>query len=768
MSIKLAYPRLWSFISLLNNPNKLANFVGMDSQIIDHSNVVFKQAAAFINQTSQNMFLTGKAGTGKTTFLKYIRENCYKKMAVTAPTGVAAMNAGGTTLHALFWLPFGTYIEDYPLRWDETDTHIYNKSRLFSTIKLTKQRRAILQELELLVIDEVSMVRADTLDAIDTILKSVRRDMRPFGGLQVLFIGDLYQLPPVVRDHEWQVLRQHYSSPFFFDAKVLRTNALVKLELQHIYRQKDENFIGILNNIRNNQCTAEDLAQLNQHHKANFEPAENEQYIVLTSHNRIADQINQEELQKLSGKMHNLKAIVKDDFQTSSFPTEETLSLKVGAQVMFIKNDAGEDRKYFNGKIGVVKEINLDKHQVVVGFEDGSEDVVVRRETWENIKYNYDKGEDKIDEEVMGTFSQYPLRLAWAITIHKSQGLTFERAIIDAATSFAAGQVYVALSRLTGLDGLVLRSPLPPHAIRTDSQVVGFMGQMTDDEETAEILKQCQRGFLGQILLQSFRWTNLTEAVAEMQESLQKRNIDNKPGVDEFFVQLSEQLKQQEGVAHKFIGQLYQMLADPQAVDYDKICKRTESAVSWFLPKVENELIAATEAHIEAWKVRKRTKKYIQEMRSLLLDFKRKNEALKHCLVIANALTKDDELADLVLHNEKIKDGEVAKEQDGSEENKDTKQISLEMYMDGMDIQTIATQRGMVEGTIYGHLIHYVGTEIDAEDLISADKLERLMEVLRKNEGKSSSEIKVLLGEAYSYPDIKLGQKVLEVEAQTK
>ena len=737
----------------------------MDSLKIDQNNIVFKQAAAFINQTSQNLFLTGKAGTGKTTFLKYIKENCYKKMAVTAPTGIAAMNAGGTTLHALFWLPFGMYVEDYPLRWDETDTHIYNKSRLFSTIKLTRQRRAILQELELLVIDEVSMVRADTLDAIDTILKSVRRDMRPFGGLQVLFIGDLYQLPPVVRDHEWQVLRHHYSSPFFFDAKVLREQALVKLELQHIYRQKDEKFIAILNNIRNNQCSAEDLTQLNAHFKPDFQAAEDESYIVLTSHNRLAEQINQEELQKLSGKMHNIKAVVKDDFHAGAFPTEEILSLKVGAQVMFIKNDGGEDRKYFNGKIGVVKEINLDRHQILVSFTDGSDDVVVRRETWENIKYNYDKGEDKIEEQVLGTFSQFPLRLAWAITIHKSQGLTFDRAIIDAATSFAAGQVYVALSRLTGLDGLVLRSVLPPHAIRTDSQVVAFMNQMTDQDKTAEILKQCQRGFLGQILLHSFRWTSLTEAVHEMVEGLQKRNIDNKAGVEHFFTQLSEQLKQQEAVAHKFVCQLYHMLSDPKTVDYDKICVRTESAVHWFLPKIETELIKATEEHIDAWKVRKRTKKYIQEMRSLLLDFKRKHEALKHCLVIADALTKEEELADIVLKNEPVKDQGLIREAEESDTEKDTKQISLDMYMEGLDIRTIAEQRGMVEGTIYGHLINFVGSEIDAEDLISPEKLAVLLDVLQKNKGKSASEIKMMLGEEYSYPDIRLGQKVMEVEA---
>ncbi len=739
----------------------------MDSLKIDQNNTVFKQAAAFVNQTNQNLFLTGKAGTGKTTFLKYIRNNCYKKMAVTAPTGVAAMNAGGTTLHALFWLPFGTFIEDYPLRWDETDTHIYNKSRLFSTIKLTKQRRAILQELELLVIDEVSMVRADTLDAIDVILKSVRRDMRPFGGLQVLFIGDLYQLPPVVRDQEWQVLRQHYSSPFFFDAKVLRENALVKLELQRIYRQQDEKFIALLNKIRNNQCATADLEVLDTYYNPDFTPTSEDQYIVLTSHNRLADQINQEELHRLSGKLHNVRAVVKDDFQISAFPTEEILTIKEGAQVMFIKNDSGEDRKYFNGKIGVVKEFDPGKNQIIVGFKDGTEDVVVRRETWENIKYKYNKGDDKIEEEVLGTFSQFPLRLAWAITIHKSQGLTFDKAIIDAGTSFAAGQVYVALSRLTGLTGLVLKSKIPSYAIRTDLQVVSFMAGLMGEEKVGEVLKQCQRGYLGQILLQSFRWTEVSDAVQDMLSSLAERNIDNKEGAELFFNQLFTQIKQQETVAHKFVSQLYQMLADTHAVDYEKICTRTQSAVQWFLPKMEIELIDSTTLHIEEWKVRKRTKKYIQEVKALLLDFKRKYETLKHCLTIAQALTKEDGLDEVVLHMEKIKDEgveDVPQEKEGKE---DTKQISLGMYLDGMEIAEIARKRGMVEGTIYGHLIHFVGADIPAEELIQPEKLEHLLTVLKDNEGKSSSEIKMLLGEGYSYPEIKLGQKVLELDASS-
>lgn len=734
----------------------------MESLNFDSSNIIFKKAAAFVNQTNQNLFLTGKAGTGKTTFLKYIRENCYKKMAITAPTGVAAMNAGGTTLHALFWLPFGVFVEDYELKWDDNDNHIYNKNRLFSTIKLTKQRRAILQELELLVIDEVSMVRADTLDAIDVILKSVRRDMRPFGGIQVLFIGDLYQLPPVVRDHEWHILKDHYSSTFFFDAKVLRSNALVKLELQQIYRQRDENFIHVLNNIRNNKCTVADLEQLNGHYITDFVPPEEDQYITLTSHNKLADQINQEELLKLKGKLHNVKAIVKDDFQQGSFPTEETLALKQGSQVMFIKNDVGEDRKYYNGKIGFVKELMLDKHQVVVAFKDGSEDVVVRRETWENIKYNYNKGEDKIEEQVLGTFSQFPLRLAWAITIHKSQGLTFEKAIVDAGTSFAAGQVYVALSRLTGLDGLVLRSKISPHSIRTDSQVVHFMEQQLDSVQMDTILKQCQRAFLGQILIQSFRWNLLSEAITEIAQTLPDRNIDNKSAVEVYFTKLIQDIKQQEVVAHKFVTQLYTMLSDAEAIDYDKIAERTQLAVNWFLPKMKVDLLDVTEQHIEEWKVRKRTKKYIQELKALLLDFKRKYEVLQHCLTIANALTKDERLETLDLNPNKVKDDTVKSTADSDEKEPDTKQVTLSMYQDGLDIAQIAVKRGMVEGTVYGHLIHFVGDEVEAEELIDKVKLDRIIQVLKDNEGKSSSEIKMILGEEFSYPDIKVGQKVLE------
>ncbi len=734
---------------------------------VDRENTAFMQAVAFVNQTNQNVFITGKAGTGKTTFLKYIREHSYKKMAITAPTGVAAMNAGGTTLHSLFWLPFGTFIEDYELRWDEQDSHIYNKSRLFSTIKLTKQRRAILQELELLVIDEVSMVRADTLDAINVILQSVRRDMRPFGGLQVLFIGDLYQLPPVVKDAEWNVLRDHYSSVFFFNAKILRDNPLVMLELNKIYRQQDEGFISILNAIRNNQCTSDMLTTLNGYYQQDFVPNEEDQYITLTSHNRNADEINGAKLASLSGKMLNLKAVVKDDFAQGSYPAEETLSLKIGAQVMFIRNDSGDERKYYNGKIGTVKDIDTVQDTVTVTFPDGSESVTVKRETWENIRYNYDKGQDQIKEEILGTFSQFPLRLAWAITIHKSQGLTFQKAIIDAGTSFAAGQVYVALSRLTSLDGLVLKSIIPSYAIRTDYQVVEFAQRAQGQADVNEILEQCQRNYLGQILMHGFRWNGLLAETSELLKSLEERNIDGKEQAVLFFQQLIKHLQTQEKVAHKFIVVLYDLLRDKNAIDYDVICERSTAAVNWFLPKMDVDLIEALTKHIEEYQIRKRTKKYIDELKALLLDYKRKREQLQHCLLIADTLSKREDFQTAMLDvaasvKTKEKDELAAQNADDEGPKKlDTKEISLEMFKDGMSIADIAVKRGMVAGTIYGHLINFVGTEVEATELIEQEKLDRILDVIRANPDKSSSELKMILGADIDYPDIKIGQKVL-------
>ncbi len=734
------------------------------SQKFDTDNDIFAQAVAFVNQTQQPIFLTGKAGTGKTTFLKFIRENSYKKMAVTAPTGVAAMNAGGTTLHALFWLPFGVFIEDYPLQWGEADQFIYNKHRLFSTIKLTKQRRAILQELELLVIDEVSMVRADTLDAIDTILKSVRRDMRPFGGVQVLFIGDLYQLPPVVQDREWQVLKDYYQSMFFFDAKVFKQHPPIVIELQKIYRQQDDAFIRILNSIRNNETTEVELEQLNSHFQADFVPEKDEQYITLTSHNRLAEQINQEKLMSLDTKLHQIKSLIKDDFGQSMFPADDTLSLRVGAQVMFIKNDTGEERRYYNGKIGTVKDINLDKHQVIVSFPNDEEDVTVKRETWENIRYSYNKGDDKIEEEVLGTFSQFPLRLAWAITIHKSQGLTFEKAIVDAGTSFAAGQVYVALSRLTGLDGLVLRSKISPFAIRTDLQVVNFMKQTAAMGDLDDILQKSRQNYLGQILLHSFRWHQLTDELEKLIEEYGEKKMEQKEEAIGVLTGIQKALKTQEQVANKFMTQLHGLLSKREEIDYELICERSKAAVNWFLPTFEKDCVRALEQHLEAWKVKKRTKKYVTLLKGLLLDFKRKFEQLKHSLTIAEALTKsNDQVSEELLTWTKPKD-DIPRESE-VEKEQDTKSISLEMFQDGMDVAEIAAKRNMVVGTVYGHLIHFMGSDLEATDLISEQELQKIVTLIEKNPEVTTLELKTMLGPSVDYPAIRIAQRHVEILA---
>lgn len=631
---------------------------------IEKDNQAFHHAVSFVNQTHRLIFLTGKAGTGKTTFLRYIRHNSHKKMVVAAPTGVAAMNAGGMTLHSLFWLPFGLFVpEEWPHFSPENDLAIYDKRRLFSKIKLTSRKRALLREMEVLVIDEVSMVRADLLDAIDAILRSVRRDARPFGGLQVVFIGDLYQLPPVVRESDWQIMAQYYASPYFFDARVLQQQEMVCISLDKVYRQSDEEFITILNHIRNNTCTVEDLEKLNAHYQPDFVPPADQTYITLTTHNTRADEINKRALAALPGKSSILNAKIKGDFSASQYPVDTALELKIGAQVMFIRNDSGEDRRYYNGKIGQIIHIDSTGESLIVGFpkstgfsdaagftsspydahrgakQEFENTIEVKREVWENIQYNYDKEKDVIDEDVLGTFSQFPLRLAWAITIHKSQGLTFDRAIIDAGASFAPGQVYVALSRLTSLKGLVLKSKIPLHSIRTDAAIVDFSANMLQTEELPEALTKAQQAYLGEILIDTFRWHELREAIQTQLEDLKDRNIPQKQEAEIVLEDVHQLLAEQEIVANKFRRQL-QILFTEGETAYSQIHERVQKAVEWFLPQLSTQVIVALELHIEKWGTKKRTKRYVETLREKLSPLKRKKVQLTQCLEIAENLAK--------------------------------------------------------------------------------------------------------------------------------
>ena len=423
---------------------------------------VYSIAEEFVQLTGCSVFLTGKAGTGKTTFLRRMREQTHKQMAVVAPTGVAAINAGGVTIHSFFQLPFTPFVPT-----------TQGRKNLIEKQKVTAMRRKIFQELELLVIDEISMVRADVLDAIDTVLRHYRyRNNEPFGGVQLIFIGDMYQLSPVVAGQEWNLLNQYYAGPYFFHSLVMQQSTPVYIELDHIFRQSNQQFITLLNEVRNDNLSANMMQLLDSRYIPDFRPTEKDGYITLTTHNHKADIINQEEMAKIDATTYTYTATIKGEFSDKSFPNDFELKLKEGAKVMFIANDVGNDRKYYNGKLGVISELSDDGIEVICDGE--TIPITVVKETWSNVRYTVDKQTNQIEEEELGSYTQYPLRLAWAITIHKSQGLTFDRVVIDAGSAFASGQVYVALSRCRSLDGIVLTTPIQQKSLAIDQQIVEF------------------------------------------------------------------------------------------------------------------------------------------------------------------------------------------------------------------------------------------------------------------------------------------------------
>ncbi|NOR23319.1 MAG: AAA family ATPase [Desulforhopalus sp.] len=461
---------------------------------MNSANPELQLADEFVRDTGCNIYLTGKAGTGKTTFLHNIKKNSPKRMIVTAPTGVAAINAGGVTLHSFFQMPFGPFVPGS----ETTARH-----------KFSKEKVNIIKSLDLLVIDEISMVRADLLDGIDAVLRRYRRSNLPFGGVQLLLIGDLHQLSPVVKDFDWRILGQYYDSPYFFSSNSLRQTELISIELQHIYRQEDGHFIKLLNRVRDNKLDQATLASLNVRHIKGFADADHdgEGYITLCTHNSNADAINASRLKTLTPKTHRFDAEVEGEFPEHSFPTAVTLEVKPQAQVMFVRNDSTPEKRFFNGKIGKITRISGEK--IWIKCPDDFDEIMVEPATWENIEYALDPETLEITENKIGAFIQYPLKLAWAITIHKSQGLTFDRAIIDAQAAFAHGQVYVALSRCRTLEGIVLSSPLSPRAIKTDRTVLRFVEQAGENIPTTEKLALAKILYQQRLLLECFDFKEL-------------------------------------------------------------------------------------------------------------------------------------------------------------------------------------------------------------------------------------------------------------------
>jgi hypothetical protein len=790
-------------------------------------------AIDFIEKTDRNLFITGKAGTGKTTFLHKVKAESLKRMVVVAPTGVAAINAKGVTIHSFFQMPFGPIVPDQPENTIQ---------RRFSRTKID-----IIKSLDLVVIDEISMVRADLLDGVDQVLRRYKDRNKVFGGAQVVMIGDLQQLAPVAKPNELQLLKKYYQTMYFFSSKAFQQANAVSIELKHIYRQENEDFIAILNEIRNDQLSPESAAILNQRFHPDFEPKDNEGYITLTTHNYRANSINESKLEKLAQESHFFHATIEGNFSEKAFPNAEILELKVGAQVMFIKNDSSLEKRYFNGKIGTI--VSMDEDTVAVECPNEEEPIEVGYERWDNVKYSLDEETKEISEEITGVFSQIPLRLAWAITIHKSQGLTFEKAIIDAGASFAHGQTYVAMSRCTSLEGIVLKTRINSNAIINDTSVASFTKEVAENEPDAEDLNQSQKTYQLNLIAEVFNYQPFLRPVQRM-ISIYYKNRSTLQGVDVEQLEVLKDkgvvalMKVSNGFQKELIG--FDAAVSELAEDNAKIQDRFQKAVSYYLD------------HTKKW-----IKKPFEELdpssdnKAVRKEFQKQYDALQEALSVKefvlkkmtggfkvqdylkvrsdavlqeseapkkkqNKPTRDPKLAiqlrelrDVIATSENIphfqvftqetlyafcdalprslsalkkikgmgkirvaKYGEEILEviegycqeegiQPGEKPKKEKKQpsheISLELFKKGMSVQEIASERNLVEGTIFGHLQRYVSSgEIEITDLMPSERYQQLVKEVESVEFESLKELKNKLDDSYTYHELRIVLQSLE------
>lgn len=594
-------------------------------QVQDHQ---LKLAYQFVEQTGRNIFLTGRAGTGKTTFLKSLKNNISKRMIVVAPTGVAAINAGGVTIHSFFQMPFGPHIpnQEFP-RSQENESQSSSKNiQRFSKMKIN-----IMKSLDLLVIDEISMVRADLLDGIDEVLRRYKNRYQPFGGVQLLMIGDLLQLAPVVKEDEWQLLRPYYDSMFFFGSRALQKTDYISIELQHIYRQRDDDFIDILNKIRDNKADDKVLEALNKRYIPGFSKGTKEGYITLTTHNYQSQEINDTELRKLPGKAYTFTATVKDEFPEYAYPTDFNLVLKDGSQVMFIKNDPSPEKKYFNGKIGTI--ISIDDEDMVVKSKEDGDEIQVEKVEWQNYKYSINEETKDIEETLIGSYTQFPLKLAWAITIHKSQGLTFDKAIVDANAAFAFGQVYVALSRCRTLEGLVLSSPIAARCIKSDASVTEFVHRIEQNQPDEKQLIESKQAFQHSLLKEMFDFQTIQNRIFYCLKIIR----DNKGSLPDHYpdkvLTMGDSVKNEiSQVAQKFETQINQYVSQNGDIEGNlQLQERIKKACSYFSDKIESRIKTELE-RLPVVTDNKVVRKQLEEaVEKLELDIAIRNACLKIC-----------------------------------------------------------------------------------------------------------------------------------------
>ena len=546
------------------------------------NNPQLQLAYDFVQYTDQNIFLTGKAGTGKTTFLLNLKGNLNKRMIVVAPTGVAAINAHGVTIHSFFQLPFGPHIpvDESHKTSAQIRQDAYNQA---SNNKFNREKINILRSLDLLIIDEISMVRADVLDAIDEVLRRYKNRYKPFGGVQLLMIGDLQQLPPVVRNDDWEILRDYYSTMFFFGSKALQSTNYIPIELKHIYRQSDDLFISLLNRVRDNKIDEETLNALNKRFIPGFANDSDDGYITLTSHVAQAQRINETKLEKLPGKTHTFSASISGEFPEFSFPTENELILKKGAQVMFIKNDISHEKQFYNGKIGKI--VGFEEENILVQCPDADYPITVEPLEWNNYKYSIDDQTKEIKETSIGTFTQYPLKLAWAITIHKSQGLTFEKAIIDANLAFAHGQVYVALSRCKTLEGIVLNSPISPASIKTDNTITTFTQEAEQNQPDEVKLESAKHAYQHTLVTELFDYNGIDRRMRALSNILSEHKASLLDSYRDIFYKMSDLLKTELlEVSHNFGIKLRPMIAQQANIEENPtVQERIKKSICLFL-----------------------------------------------------------------------------------------------------------------------------------------------------------------------------------------
>ena len=706
----------------------------------------------FINQTHRSVFLTGKAGTGKTTLLREIIQSTHKNTVVVAPTGIAALNAGGVTIHSMFQLPFGGFIPDNSAPQFSDSTKFETKATLRRHFKMNGVKKSVIRNMELLIVDEVSMLRSDLLDAMDYMMQTVRKKNAPFGGVQVLFIGDLLQLPPVIRDEEWRTLKTYYRGKFFFHSHVVQQNPPLYIELSKIFRQTDDTFISVLNNLRNNQISQQDIQTLNKYVKPDFDLKLNKGYITLTTHNNKADTMNTQALEDLQGKLVVYHPDIVGDFPEKIFPVEHKLQLKVGAQVMFVKNDLSADKNYFNGKMGVIK--SLSNEEILVHFPEENKTIEVDKYEWKNIRYKVDEITKEIEEEVLGTFVHYPIKLAWAITVHKSQGLTFDKAALDVSQVFLPGQAYVALSRLRSLEGLILLSPLRMNGISNDQDVMDYSLNKATDDFLKNALHFETKNFIHNYLINSFNWIDLAQEWRNHKFSYKdngESSIKSKQSV--WATRQLQIVDQLLDPSKKFIAQLNKLFSQ-ETVDLNHVSERVQAAYSYFIQPMD-ELVFEILWKIEEVQRSKKAKAYYEEL-VVLEDLQTKAvlQLMKAKLLIETVVAGDtiskEKLTSTEIKNYISRKIAVIQEQfkkvnitliDDDKDlvrytsnksktkapKKSTVQETYDLWVEKKSIADIAVIRVLTKQTIYSHFVQLIQSKAVAiAEVLPEDKIQTL------------------------------------------